>query len=332
MKEHKKIDDPSKSKSIKLSNTAPTVTDHSKLHQQYIQAATSENTRRSYQSAIKHFLESGFLLPATVQMVTDYLLIYSEKLNARTLDVRLTAISQWHTLQKFYDPTRDPSIKKLMTGIRRTHGQPKKKAKPIQIDELQRMLQYLGSNNSLINLRNSALLLTGFFGAFRCSELTSIEIGDLHWESEGLIITIKKSKTDQDNLGMKRVLPKSMNEICPCKILKRWIEAANLTEGALFRHIDRWGNISTTQMNSNMITRIIRKIAEKSLIKDPHQFSSHSFRRGLSTEASKAGVAFNKIKQQGGWKNDSTVWGYIEEGEQFKDNAGSPLLKKLNNQ
>ena len=302
------------------------------LHKQslYINAASSDNTRLAYQSAIQHYLSWGGLLPASPPVLTKYLLEHAETLNPRTLDLRLTALSQWHCLQKFYDPTRDPSVKKVMTGIRRTHGKPKKKARPISLNDLHHMIQSLSTGKSnLMQTRNKCLILIGFFGAFRGSELASLDIHQISREQEGLLVTLTKSKTDQEGKGLLRAIPKGMPDLCPCEALSDWLAISGIQSGFVFRSINRWGQIGNTSLSKNSITKILRQVASQSGLTYADDFSSHSFRRGLSTEAAKAEVRFEDIKRQGGWKNDTTVREYIDEGSVFENNAGHPLLEKL---
>ena len=147
--------------------------------QRYIQAATSDNTRRTYQSAIRHFEGWGGLLPATESMVIRYLLDHASHLNPRTLSLRLTALRQWHRLQKFPDPTDAPEVRKTLKGIERLHGKPKRKAKTFRLEHLEKMIASLDEAENLKTVRDRALLLVGFFGAFRRSELTSLNVKDI---------------------------------------------------------------------------------------------------------------------------------------------------------
>ena len=142
--------------------------------QRYIEAATSDNTRRTYQSAIRHFEGWGGLLPANEGMVISYLLAHADCLNPRTLSLRLTALRQWHRFQKFPDPTDGTEVRKTLKGIERLHGQPKRKAKAFSLEHLESMIVRLDELDCLKNVRDRALLLVGFFGAFRRSELVGL--------------------------------------------------------------------------------------------------------------------------------------------------------------
>lgn len=299
-------------------------------HQQYLQAATSENTRKTYRSAVLHFERWGGYLPADKDSIIRYLLEHAEHLNPRTLDVRITALSQWHQYQGFNDPCQSPVVRKTLKGIRHTHGRPKQKANALRLEHLAIMLNWLNTQpDSHKKIRDLALLQIGFFGAFRRSELVSIEVKDLIWEPEGLVIKLTHSKTDQKGDGITRAIPKGRAPACPVSALKSWLDKSGINSGPVFRPINRWDHIKDKALNANAINDLLKTlgtICEFDFIPD---LSSHSFRRGLSTSAAREQIDFELIKKQGGWKSDATVWEYIEEGNQLSNNAVSTLLKKM---
>ena len=129
----------------------------------YLQAATSDNTRKAYRSAIRQFEKWGGRLPTDRDTVVRYLLARAVSLNSRTLDLHLTAISQWHHYQGIIDPVKDPLVRKTMEGIRRTHGQPKRKAKALRLEHIAQMVNHLRHlPDSKKKQRDIALLLTGY--------------------------------------------------------------------------------------------------------------------------------------------------------------------------
>lgn len=133
-------------------------------HRAVLAAATADNTRRAYRSAVNHYLAWGGVLPADEAAIIRYLLTYAPTLNPRTLALRLTALSQWHVHQAFPDPASTPTVRKTLTGIARTHGRPKKKAKALPIEDLERIVAQLASAGTLRAARDNALLQIGFFG------------------------------------------------------------------------------------------------------------------------------------------------------------------------
>ncbi|WP_092486837.1 site-specific integrase [Candidatus Ichthyocystis hellenicum] len=305
-------------------------TERSTQIREYIHASTAENTRKTYRSAIIQFERWGGLLPATKDMLVQYLLDKANNLCPSTLSLHITAISQWHCYQNLPDPGTDPTIKKIMIGIRRKHGRPPIKAKPLTVKNITTFIDnILSKERTIKTIRDMALLQVAFFGAFRRSELVNIHFEDISWTEKGVTINLKRSKTDQEGHGTARTIPFGKPPICPVTALREWMIAANLDTGPVFRAINRWNHLESTPLHPSSINIFLKKIAEECGI-DPKQISSHSFRRGFSTAAASENIGFNLIKKQGGWKNDSTVHGYIEEGCQFSENAAGELMKIIN--
>lgn len=312
-----------KNSSQDIQNGTPLISLHT-----YIQAATSQNTRRAYQQDIRHFLNSGALLPATLEGVIRYLQQYAPILNPRTLDRRLTAIKNWHTSQGFDDPTANLLVRKALTGIKNIHGRPKEKALALQIEQLTKMALFLRNRAELIDCRNNAILQIGFFGAFRRSELAAIQLEHINYVSEGVEILIPRSKTDQSGKGLICALPYGDEVLCPVSALKSWCEKASITSGPLFRRITKGKNILHEGIDAHHINIIIKKIAHHAGLPNAKQYSSHSLRRGFATTASQQGASLSSIMQQGRWQHTGTALGYMEEGKRFEGNAANLILKK----
>ena len=296
----------------------------------YVHAATSDNTRKAYRSAIRQFEKWGGRLPTERDVLARYLLERAEQVNPRTLDLHLTAISQWHQTQGMVDPVRDPLIRKTMEGIRRVHGRPKQKAKPLRLEHLTLMVTHLRKQPETRKIvRDLAMLLVGFFGAFRRSELVQIQCSDLTWEPEGLIVRIPRSKTDQTSEGIFRVLPFGNEQVCPTTALKYWLNVSGIKNGPIFRPVNRWDQIINRALNPTSINALLKKLGGACQFDFVPELSSHSLRRGMSTSAAREGVEFELIKKQGGWRSDAVVRGYIEEGQQFSSNATLILMEKM---
>lgn len=289
----------------------------------YLQAATSDNTRKAYQADIRHFIAWGGLLPATSDVIIRYLHAYADTLNPRTLSRRLVALKNWHLYQGFSDPTQHPLVKKTLSGICNIHGKPKDKSRAITIEDLHKMAMSLLQEDSLLSLRNCALLLIGFYGAFRRSELVNIRFDHLRFSNQGVEIMIPRSKTDQTGDGALCGIPYNHTVLCPVTILQNWLEKAHIQNGFVFRNI-KSGQLLESKIHAQNVSLILKKIAEQNHLEQVDLLSSHSLRRGFATAASKHGVPFISIMRHGRWRHEGTVMGYIEEGRLFEDNA---LLK-----
>ena len=317
-------------------------------HQAFLAAATSDNTRRTYRSAIRHFQAWGGALPADESSVIRYLMAYADSLNARTLALRLTALSQWHVYQGFADPASTPTVRKTLAGIARLHGKPKKKAKALPLEDLEVIVAKLAelgnvkalpledlevivarlaALGSVKALRDSALTQLGFFGGFRRSELAGLTLEDVSWEPQGMVITLPRSKTDQLGEGIVKAIPFGDGVCCPATALRAWLAAAHIRTGPLLRTVNQWGHVSAKALHASSINTILASCARLAALDYVPELSSHSLRRGMATSAHRAGADFQAIKRQGGWRHDGTVHGYIEEAGRFEENAAGSLLK-----
>ena len=314
-----------------LARTHGTLTTHEELtqqHQRFLTAATTDNTRRTYRSAIRHFQAWGGVLPCDESIVFRYLLAFAQKLNPRTLALRLTALSQWHRYQGFPDPAASATVRKTLRGIERVNGRPRQKAKALLLEDLELIVAYLSTLEGLTALRDSALLQVGYFGAFRRSELVTLEVQYLQWEREGLQITLPRSKTDQEGEGLEKAIPYGDSVCCPAKALRCWLDVAQIEQGPLFRRISRWGSVGDVALHEGSVNTILTTRAQEAGVLYAPKMSSHSLRRGLATSAHRAGADFLEIKRQGGWRHDGTVHGYIEEARAFEENAAGSLLRR----
>jgi integrase len=296
----------------------------------YLQAATSQNTRRAYQADIRHFRHYGGLLPTTPDLLLRYLHAQAQQLNPRTLKRRLVAIRHWHACQGFPDPTGHPLVRKTLTGILHVHGKPPEKAPPLSIEQLMLIDHYLKSSNTLIDWRNNALLHIGFFGAFRRSELTAIQWEHVQFMPQGIEILIPRSKTDQEGTGQICAIPYGNSTLCPVTTLYRWHELSNTTTGAIFRHVTQGNVITARGISPQAVNTIIKQVAQACQLPQAERYSGHSLRRGFATTATQKGASFSAIMRQGRWRHEGTVHGYIEEGQRFDANAAGSILDTLN--
>lgn len=293
----------------------------------YIHAATSDNTRLAYQADIRHFIHWGGRLPTSGEAILRYLQHFAATLNPRTLSRRLTAIRNWHVCQGFSDPTTHPTIRKTLTGIRNVHGRPKEKATPLTLENIAMMSSFLKKSGRTVDCRNRALLLTGFFGAFRRSELVSIRWEDITYVPEGMEILVPRSKTDQAGEGQTCAIPRSDDlMLCPVTAMVEWNQCSSCNTGPVFRRVTPGGRIEGRRIQPQQVNMIVKHTAISCGLPDAIHCSSHSLRRGFATEASRKGAPLGSIMRHGRWRHEGTVLGYIDEGKRFDQNAASIML------
>lgn len=267
----------------------------------YLNAAARANTRRSYASAIQHFeIEWGGLLPATIDSVARYLAAYAESLSLNTLKHRLAALSRWHQDHGFPDPTKAPKIRQLLKGIRTLHPAQEKRAKPLELEILRGVADWLTSataaaisrgdlTSALRHTRDQALVLLGFWRGFRSDELANLRIEFIEIKpGEGLTCFLPRSKGDRNLEGRSYACP-ALSRLCPVEAVEDWLALSKLTGGPLFRKVDRWGHLSEVELTPSSIIPMLRKLLSRAGVADAETFSSHSLRRGFAQWAGMSG-------------------------------------------
>jgi site-specific recombinase XerC len=243
----------------------------------YMAKSRSDATRRAYRNAWKDFdlwcLSNGLVsLPAMPLTIASYLIERAQTLKIATLEQRLVAIRQAHLYAGFEWDKNDVIIANTFKGIRNTHGAPQVRKEPIILDDLQKMVYGLG--NDPVGIRDRAILLLGFTGAFRRSELVSLQISDLNFKREGIEVFLRKSKTDQEMKGATIPIPYGSNpETCPVRAIGDWLQSAEIDSGPLFRAINKHGHISNKALCSKSVALIIKRNGH---IKDNKGWFLHS--------------------------------------------------------
>jgi integrase len=174
-------------------------------------------------------------------------------------------------------------------------------------------------------IRDRALLLIGFAGAFRRGELVSLTVADIEQAKQGLIVQLRFSKTDQEGRGRKVAIPYARGAVCPVLAYQHWLEVAKITEGAIFRGVNRHGAISDAAITPQAVAIVVKSRAQAVGL-DPRKYAGHSLRSGLVTSAATLGVSSWKIRQQTGHKSDSMLARYIRDANIFIDNAAGAVL------
>ena len=282
-----------------------------------LKLSKANNTIRAYKSDFKDFAgfctKNGFRpLPSEPKVVSLYLTYMSsggKKIS--TLKRRIASISVVHRLKGHYIDTKHPIIIENLMGIRRKMGSYQKSKKPILVNELKEIIQAIDKVNKSEEriVRDKAIILTGFAGGFRRSELVSIDYDDLEFVTEGVKIFIKRSKTDQSGEGMTKALPYFGNkEFCPVTFLKKWLDISKIKKGLIF-------NIS----DKSVVLLIKKYISVAGL--DSQKYSGHSLRSGFATVSADFGADERSIMNMTGHKTTQMVRRYIKEANLFKNNA-----------
>lgn len=294
----------------------------------FVEASKAPSTRRAYQHDWQDFTawcDERRLpgLPADPSTVAWYISDLASRYTVSTITRRLASISQAHQLAGYSTPTQTAIVRTTMQGIRRTLGSAQKQVAPAVTETIRAMVRALP--DGLLGQRDRALLLLGFAGAFRRSELVSLDVADLQFLPEGLVVTLRRSKTDQEGRGTSKAIPMGQwAETCPVRALKTWLKAANITKGPIFRAVDRYGHISQNHLNDRTVARVVKRSAAAAGF-DPDMFSGHSLRAGLATSAAGAGVSELDIAEQTGHKSSRALRGYIRRGKLFRSSAAGKV-------
>ena len=276
----------------------------------------SNNTLRAYQSDFKDFSlfcsKNGFqAMPTTPNVIALYITHLSSYSKYSTLKRRIASLSILHKTKGHYIDTKHPIIIENLMGIKRINGSHQKGKKPILINDLKILIEVIDKSKEkdLKKIRDKALMLVGFSGGFRRSELVNIELEDIEFVTEGVKLFIKRSKTDQSGEGMIKAIPYFENiNFCPVKALKNWIDAIELKKGKIFNISDK--NVSL----------IIKKYANYAGL-DSRKYAGHSLRSGFATSAAESGAEERSIMAMTGHKSTEMVRRYIKEANLFKNNA-----------
>jgi integrase len=288
-----------------------------------VEASIAENTRRAYRSDLSHFEAWGGQLPANPSNVASYLAAHAECLSVATLVRRMATISKAHEAKGLPNPCRAEIVRATLRGVKRTRGIAQREAKPLLRDDLFRVLDAMG--DGVKDARDRALLLVGFAGGFRRSELVGLDCADIERVRQGLIVTLRRSKTDQDGVGRKIGIPLGRSKWCPVAALESWIEAAGIENGSIFRRVDRHGHVAMERLSGEAVSMVVKERVAAAGI-DASGFSGHSLRAGFATSATQAGISSLKIRAQTGHASDAMLGRYIRDGELFVGNAAGALL------
>ena len=306
-------------------------TDLKALHEETLnnlKTSKANNTLRAYKSDFKDFggfcVKHGFKsMPTDPKIVSLYLTHLSKSSKMSTLRRRLVSIGIVHKMKGYYLDTKHPIIIENIMGIKRLKGSMQTGKKPILINHLKQIINVINEQNieEIVKLRNKALILIGFGGGFRRTELISIDHEDLDFVEEGVKITLKRSKTDQFGEGMIKGLPYFKNEnYCPVINLKKWLKISKIKNGSIFRRFAKGSSLTKHRLTDQSVVLIIKDCLRLAGIEN-NNYSGHSLRSGFATVAAEAGADERSIMAMTGHKSTQMVRRYIREANIFKNNA-----------
>jgi site-specific recombinase XerD len=314
------------------SSASPTLREAVDAAGEFIVASRSVATLKAYASDWKHFLEwcsrePLITLPASPGTVAAYLAVLATgepPARVSTIRRRCAAIAHFHRQASYLNPCEHAGVRAVLNGIARTLGaRPDKKA-PATAEVLAQALRKIP--NDLAGLRDRALILIGFAGALRRSEMVALDIADIGRHPKGVLVTVRRSKTDQHGVGKTKAVPFG-RKLRPVAALDAWLGALAATgviEGPLFRGV-HGSKVLPRRLCAHQVAAIIKKrVAAIGL--DAAAFSGHSLRGGYITTAAENNAALQKIADQAGHSKLDTTRSYVQIADSFRDHSGQKFL------
>jgi integrase len=287
------------------------------------------NTLRGYQSDWRDFCawcegHSSSPLPAAPDTVASYIAECAGRLKPGSIQRRLNAIAEAHKAAGVDSPTPSGMVRNTMKGIRRTLGTAPVQKTAALTDDIRATVD--AADPGLIGSRDRALILLGFAGAFRRSELVGLEVEDCAFSKDGLTVKLRRSKTDQQGAGRKIGIPYGSNpDTCPVRTVQAWLERADISGGPLFRSINRHGQVQEPgRLSGCDVARIVKKLADRAGL-DASKYAGHSLRAGHATAAAMSGASERSIMNQTGHRSLQMVRRYIRDGSLFRENSAGKL-------
>jgi site-specific recombinase XerD len=293
----------------------------------YAEASLAAATRRAYRSDLAHF--SAWCrarrlspVPAQPRAVVAYVVDLSKTRKLSTIHRRLAAISAAHRLAHAPNPVLQPSLRPVLEGLKRTKGVAPEQKAPTLATHVRKIAR--GLPPTLAGVRDRALLLVGFAGALRRSELVALNVEDVELCDEGLVLLIRRGKTDQHGRGRKVGIHSGKRKrTCPVRALGDWLQAAGITSGPIFRPVDRWGRVGNRGLSDRAVALVVKRHAGE-LGLDARQFAGHSLRAGLTTSAIQAGVDPLDVQRHTGHASLEMLRRYFRDATVFR---GNPTAK-----
>jgi site-specific recombinase XerD len=293
--------------------------------QEYVRASRSKNTLRGYRSDWAHFTgwcgAVGLIpLPALAETVAAYITTVADSgLKAGSIQRRISAIAAHHSAHGYDSPTGKAAVTLTLAGIRRKIGTHQEGKAPVLTADIAAMVSRIPETTT--GKRDRAIILLGFAGALRRSELVAIDVEDITFEPDGIRLNIRKSKTDQDGSGQVIGIANG-RALCPVRALRAWLESSDITGGPVFRRVRGQGRVQPTRLTDQVVASVVKRCAASAGL-DPAKYAGHSLRAGLVTQAAINGVQELAIMKQTRHKSSDMLRKYIRDANVFRDNASA---------
>jgi site-specific recombinase XerD len=281
------------------------------------------NTQRAYKSDLKNFNDwclenTQIALPASAETLAAYVTHLADSCKWATINRKLAAISKFHQLNNLETPTQNRAFRVVMEGIKRSIGIRQSQAPAFKLNNLKQKIREIETETNA-NLRDKALLLLGFTGAFRRSELVALNVEDLSFTDEGLIVSIGKSKTNQyGDYEEKAIFYSPEAVLCPIRTLQSWIQRGSFTNGALFVRVRKGDKITSDRLTDKTVNDLVKKYFG-------NEFSAHSLRASFITIAKINGADDSEIMRQSKHKTSAMIQRYTRIEDIKQHNAAMKL-------
>lgn len=295
----------------------------------YACGSRAANTKRAYRSDLKTFSRWCSYsrqppLPAPPSVVANYVAwLAKQGRKVATIERALAAISQAHVAAGFPSPRFDQTLRRVMTGVRRTLGVRPLKKRPVLVLDLHALIA--AADVGPKGTRDRALLALGFAAALRRCELVSLDIADLAFTGEGLILTLRRSKTDQTGAGVAIGIPFGERaESCPVRLVRLWLDTVAAVDGPVFRAVNRHGTISAQRLSGKAVASVLKSLAPRAGL-EPAALGAHSLRSGFVTSAMRARKPEHVVMRHSRHRSVPVFRGYVATAGLFTENAAAGI-------
>jgi integrase len=298
--------------------------------QRFAESSSSESTRRAYASDLRSFASfcaahDLVAFPASPQTVATYVADLAPRAKASTIRRHLAAIAVTHRRAGLESPASHRVVRDVVSGVLRQNGSAPRRVDALTINPLAALLLAVDGDDAAGH-RDRAILLLGFAGALRRSELAALRVEDLRFTKHGLLVTIARSKTDQHGEGQEIAIPTVVTtSLCAVRAVRAWLEASGVASGPLFRSLTPHRRVTEAPIGGRDVSNLIQRLARRAGLDGA--FSGHSLRAGFATSAAQAKVPLDVIMRTTRHRSLAVLQGYIRRADAFDAPALSTIIR-----